>query len=514
MIVQGPTWEEAEANAVKLGGHLVTINDAAENDWLFASGLRGWIGFTDKAKEGDWVWSSGEQVTYTNWLPDSPSNSWGIEHYANNGSSTGAWGDSNNIGDGNGGPNIKGIAEIKLAPNNAPTGSPSITGTLKAGSTLSIDASAIQDADNFSGYTPSYQYAWEVSSDGSNWSKLATTDATDNNSTYTLTTADAGKQIRGVVSYLDGYGTNEVLNSASKRISSVDAPTQQVTSVNSQFSYLPSTSVSIPLQYTTSTGDSQLSGLTLNVHYNSSILTPTSPNNGVSNQLPAAIVSNAVIADSNNLDNDPLTDKILQLIWASFDNSFPNKSLPTTLAALTFNTSSQKIDPLTGSPISTALRYTASETAASYDFLTSSTTLNALPFSLDVDGDGQVKALTDGLMIIRKLLGPAFAGDALTYKAVGSGATRPTSEIHSFIQSAIDLGALDIDKDGKTGALTDGLRIIRRLLGHAFDGNALTYKALGSESPYFGSADAFTSVAANIDALRPSVFPPVTISPF
>ena len=34
VIVEGPTWEEAEANANKLGGHLVTINDEEENKWI------------------------------------------------------------------------------------------------------------------------------------------------------------------------------------------------------------------------------------------------------------------------------------------------------------------------------------------------------------------------------------------------------------------------------------------------------------------------------------------------
>ena len=32
---------------------------------------------------------------------------------------------------------------------------------------------------------------------------------------------------------------------------------------------------------------------------------------------------------------------------------------------------------------------------------------------LDVDGDGSVTALGDGLMVIRKLFGAAFAGEAL-----------------------------------------------------------------------------------------------------
>ena len=93
---------------------------------------------------------------------------------------------------------------------------------------------------------------------------------------------------------------------------------------------------------------------------------------------------------------------------------------------------------------------------------------------LDVDGDGEVTALGDGLMVIRKLFGASFAGDALTSKALSNNATRTTDEIHEFIQAGMDEKVLDVDGDGQVTALGDGLMVIRKLFGAAFAGDALT----------------------------------------
>ena len=125
-----------------------------------------------------------------------------------------------------------------------------------------------------------------------------------------------------------------------------------------------------------------------------------------------------------------------------------------------------------------------------------------VPFNLDIDGDGKVTALGDGLMVIRKLFGFAFAGDSLTNKAISSTATRTTAEIHQFIQSGISTGMLDVDKDGKTTALGDGLMVIRHLFGAAFAGAALTNKAISPDSPYFGPPVDHLTIANAIDSMK------------
>jgi len=83
LTAPGLTWTQAEQAAVALGGHLVTINDNAENDWVLAQFGTGqawfWIGLYQiqgSAEPGSgWVWVSGEPDTYRNWnLGGEPNN--------------------------------------------------------------------------------------------------------------------------------------------------------------------------------------------------------------------------------------------------------------------------------------------------------------------------------------------------------------------------------------------------------------------------------------------------------
>ena len=74
---KGVPWESAMALAQRMGGHLATVSDKTENDFIGAlweaeekanPQPRGfWIGFTDAGKEGDWQWVTGEPVTFTAW---------------------------------------------------------------------------------------------------------------------------------------------------------------------------------------------------------------------------------------------------------------------------------------------------------------------------------------------------------------------------------------------------------------------------------------------------------------
>lgn len=81
---------------------------------------------------------------------------------------------------------------------------------------------------------------------------------------------------------------------------------------------------------------------------------------------------------------------------------------------------------------------------------------------LDIDGSGQSDALTDGLLVLRGMFG--LTGDTLVNGVIADNAQFSTSEeiesrLNEFYQHA------DIDRNGNVDALTDGLIILRYLFG-------------------------------------------------
>ena len=104
------SWGDAEGQAQSLGGHLVTINDQAEQEWVYETFQRFgsvWLGMTDEAVEGTWVWSSGEAVVYTNWASGQPA-SHPVYDYGYMDSSSGQW-----YGYGQTGTAYRGIIELE-----------------------------------------------------------------------------------------------------------------------------------------------------------------------------------------------------------------------------------------------------------------------------------------------------------------------------------------------------------------------------------------------------------------
>ena len=97
--------------------------------------------------------------------------------------------------------------------------------------------------------------------------------------------------------------------------------------------------------------------------------------------------------------------------------------------------------------------------------------------TFDIDNDGTTGALTDGLLVLRHQFG--FAGQALVEGALGSGASRTSpEEISTYLVNQSEL--FNIDGNDTVDALTDGLLLLRYLFG--FSGESLLAGVLGREA--------------------------------
>ncbi|GCL34680.1 hypothetical protein PA905_39060 [Planktothrix agardhii CCAP 1459/11A] len=94
-------------------------------------------------------------------------------------------------------------------------------------------------------------------------------------------------------------------------------------------------------------------------------------------------------------------------------------------------------------------------------------TLDVVRRELDIDGNGQAHALTDGVITLSSLFG--FTGDSLTEGKVASDGQRIyPDEITNYLEQA-QSNMLDVDGNGTPNALTDGVIQLAYLFGFRGD---------------------------------------------
>jgi parallel beta-helix repeat protein len=231
---------------------------------------------------------------------------------------------------------------------------------------------------------------------------------------------------------------------------------------------LTQTTFYMDINYTNTQQSNTLQGLGLRIHYPSQAITFQ----GISNILepvhtPASDHTETTETDDGN-DN---TDRYIEMAWQDESMNWPGQELPVRLCTVAFTPASDLDIGYTCTII-----YQASQTHPGYLFYANPVTMEIQRFTLDVDGNMDADALTDGLLIIRYLFG-LKGGQSLTENAVDiQNGTRLSSEsIGAYIESGIPY--LDIDGNNRSDALTDGILILRYLFG-IDEGNNLINEAV------------------------------------
>jgi hypothetical protein len=251
---------------------------------------------------------------------------------------------------------------------------------------------------------------------------------------------------------------------------------QQVGSTPLPLRVVPGDELRLPLTYNVSDGAKDLTGLSFQVHYPAAGLE-------FAGFEPAAKASKAasLVAAVDQLGSD--AQGAVAISFASVEGLWPGQlgsTLPLPLGTLTF-----KVDPgFSSADALTGLSFSPLDTATGYGFQGQAPSLQlSQNWSLDVDGDGVVRPLSDGLMVMRHLLG--MQGSALTQKAISPMGSRSTSaSVAAWIERGRQEGFLDLDGDGRTTALGDGLLLMRGLFG--MEGDALLSKVISQQSPLLG----------------------------
>ena len=272
----------------------------------------------------------------------------------------------------------------------------------------------------------------------------------------------------------DGVGDNADFAPNDPSVTEAPQP-KQIVSVKGDPTASLGGSVSVTIQHSTDTGETGLTGLGLRVHYDSSALTFT--------EFADVLAQDAINAgsgphnDTDNLDGNAATDKYVDAAWASIFGGWPGVN-PADIMTITFSVVEEAATD------TTPIDFSKSSTAAGYQFAPEAYDMPFSSGSWDFDEDGKADALTDGLMLLRYTFN--LRDTALTAGAISADSPLTPAEVEANVAEAASSFA-DIDGSGNIDALTDGLLLLRYLFNLRDD--ALIAGAIAGGAERSTSAD-------------------------
>ena len=235
---------------------------------------------------------------------------------------------------------------------------------------------------------------------------------------------------------------------------------QQVVYLNNQILNRLSTNF-VPVLYTTQDSNTGTTGLGLRVHVKRAQVEDIKLENLLNLDLLA--YDPTLRSEQGNEDNNPNTDAYLTVAWASQSAAWPSqldRKLFDIAVKVNQQINADELFHIDFSTITNDRRYRFAK--QSYQLAQSEGAL------LDIDNDGVVDALTDGILLLRYMFG--FENDALISNVVGIDAIRNDAlSIAQFMDD--NRTQFDIDGNGEVDALTDGILVLRYMF--TFRGNIL-----------------------------------------
>ena len=177
--------------------------------------------------------------------------------------------------------------------------------------------------------------------------------------------------------------------------------------------------------------------------------------------------------DPGDGDGNPATDRRLILRWQDQRRISPGQPATTRLLTANFLPMAGLTDTLIG--------LSSRSIIAGLGFVGHPIAVQRRPWTLDIDGDGQVWSDTDGNLLLRFGFGYEPDPDQ-TRLMVGRGARRNNpAAIEAHLQEGRRSGALDLDGNGRFDPLTDGVMILR-FMDELTRGDPLTAGALATDA--------------------------------